>query len=607
MGIQFGGNNTVISNNLIDNFNLVKNDGGGIYTHVGTGSAMTGQKITYNIVLNGKGFDEGCRVKEAFAHGIYLDERVENVTVSNNTVGHCTVSGIYLHNSHELVVNNNILFDNGSNDADIGGQILLIHDSLSPDDPIRNVSMNNNVFFAKSTSQKVLVFSTRDSDIASFGTADNNYYAKPIDNSYIAKTWDQGWNSISTNRSLSNWQSFTGQDKNSSISPISITDVNKIRFEYNASSSNKVVSLDGSYIDVKGTRYSGSITLLPYTSAVLMLDPNPSAPPASPVYVSSAIEAGAPSVIEMTYNLTLANIVPAASAFSVQVNSAARSVSSVSISGTKVLLTLSSPVAYGNTITVAYTKPSANPIQTSAGGQAASLSSQTVTNRVAAPTAPAVPVYVSSAIENAAPSIIEMTYNLTLANIVPAASAFSVQVNSAAGSVSSVSISGTKVLLTLSSPVAYGNTVTVAYTKPSTNPIQTSAGGQAATLSSQTVTNRVAAPPAPAVPAYVSSAIENAAPSIIEMTYNLTLANIVPAVSAFSVQVNSAARSVSSVSISGTKVLLTLSSPVAYGNTVTVAYTKPSANPIQTSAGGQAASLTSQTVTNRVVLHLLLS
>ena len=601
MGIIFSGNNTAISNNLINNFNLVKNDGGGIYTHIGSDTPKTGQKITGNIILNGKGYDQGCTPVEAFAHGIYLDERVSNVNVSNNTLAHCSVSGIYIHNSHELVIENNTSYDNGSNDADIGGQMLFVHDSYSPNDPIRNVSMNGNIFFARSLPQKVLVFSSRTTDIASFGTASNNCYAKPLDNSVIAKTWEGGWNVKSVNRSLSNWQSFTGQDRNSYISPLTFSDPSKIRFEYNASTSNRVVSLNGSYIDVKGTKYDGSITLAPYTSAVLMVDPNPSAPPAVPAYVSSEIKDGAPSILEMTYNLSLANIVPAASSFSVQVNSAARSVSSVSVSGTKVLLTLSSPVAYGNTVTVAYNKPSTNPLQTPAGGQAASLSAQSVTNRIAAPPAPAVPVYVSSEIKDGAPSILEMTYNLSLANIVPAASSFSVQVNSAARSVSSVSVSGTKVLLTLSSPVAYGNTVTVAYNKPSTNPLQTPAGGQAASLSAQSVTNRIAAPPPPpAVPVYVSSEIKNGAPSVIEMSYNLSLASIIPAASAFTVRVNSTARSVSSVSVSGTKVMLTLSSPAAYGNTVTVAYTKPSTNPLQTSAGGQAATISAQSVTNRI-------
>jgi uncharacterized repeat protein (TIGR02059 family) len=600
MGIIFNGNNTIISNNLINQFNLVKNDGGGIYTHIGSDTPKTGQKITGNIILNGKGYDQGCIPVEAFAHGIYLDERVSNVIVSNNTLAHCSVSGIYIHNSHELVIENNTSYDNGSNDADIGGQMLFVHDSYSPNDPIRNISMNGNIFLARTLPQKVLVFSSRTTDISSFGTASNNCYAKPLDNSVIAKTWEGGWNVKSVNRSLSNWQSFTGQDRNSYISPITFSDPNKIRFEYNASTSNKVVSLDGNYVDVKGTKYDGSITLAPYSSAVLMVDPNPSAPPAVPAYVSSEIKDGAPSILEMTYNLSLANIVPAASSFSVQVNSAARSVSSVSVSGTKVLLTLSSPVAYGNTVTVAYNKPSTNPLQTAAGGQAATISAQSVTNRIAAPPPPPVPAYVGSEIKDGAPSVIEMSYNLSLATIVPAASAFSVQVNSTARSVSSVSVSGTKVLLTLSSPVAYGNTVTVAYNKPSTNPLQTAAGGQAATISAQSVTNRIAAPPPPPAPVYVSSVVENTAPSVIEITYNLALANIVPAVSAFTVQVNSTTRSISTVSVSGTKVLLSLAIPVAYGNTVTVAYTKPSTNPLQTAAGGQAATISAQSVTNRI-------
>jgi uncharacterized repeat protein (TIGR02059 family) len=601
IGIHFHGNNTVITQNLVNTFNLIKNDGGGIYTYTGTGTACTGRKVTNNIVLNGKGYGKGVANNQENAHGIYIDDRTSSVVLTDNTVAHCNSSGMYIHNAHELEINRNTLFDNGSGNDNYGSQILFIHDSYSPNDPIRNVTMNNNIFFARYKTQVVLAFCTNSNDISSFGSANYNCYARPLDNSSVARTWSSGWNSASVNRSLSNWQSFTGQDRNSYISPLTFSDPSKIRFEYNASTSNRVVSLNGSYIDVKGTKYDGSITLAPYTSAVLMVDPNPSAPPAVPAYVSSEIKDGAPSILEMTYNLSLANIVPAASSFSVQVNSAARSVSSVSVSGTKVLLTLSSPVAYGNTVTVAYNKPSTNPLQTPAGGQAASLSAQSVTNRIAAPPAPAVPVYVSSEIKDGAPSILEMTYNLSLANIVPAASSFSVQVNSAARSVSSVSVSGTKVLLTLSSPVAYGNTVTVAYNKPSTNPLQTPAGGQAASLSAQSVTNRIAAPPPPpAVPVYVSSEIKNGAPSVIEMSYNLSLASIIPAASAFTVRVNSTARSVSSVSVSGTKVMLTLSSPAAYGNTVTVAYTKPSTNPLQTAAGGQAATISAQSVTNRI-------
>jgi uncharacterized repeat protein (TIGR02059 family) len=160
-----------------------------------------------------------------------------------------------------------------------------------------------------------------------------------------------------------------------------------------------------------------------------------------------------------------------------------------------------------------------------------------------------------------------------------------------------VFVSGTKVLLNLASPVVYGDAVTVAYTKPATNPLQTAIGGQVAPISVQKVTNNVAT----VNPVYVSSIIENATPSRLDMTYNLTLANIVPAPSSFTVLVNSSAITVNSVAVSGTKVLLTLTSPVVYGDVVTVAYAKPVSDPLQTSAGGQAASIPVQEVTNNCI------
>ncbi|MFZ0282355.1 MAG: SwmB domain-containing protein, partial [Bacteroidales bacterium] len=207
---------------------------------------------------------------------------------------------------------------------------------------------------------------------------------------------------------------------------------------------------------------------------------------------------------------------------------------------------------------------------------------------------PPAPVYVSSAIENATPSVLEIVYSLSLAAAVPSSSAFAVRVNSVARNINSVAVSGTKVLLTLASPVVNKDVVTVAYTKPATNPLQTAAGGQAATLSAQSVLNKVN--PVIVNPAFVSAAIANATPARIDIVYSLSLASVVPAASAFAVKVNSVARTVNSVSVSGTSVLLTLASPVVNGDVVTVAYTKPSTNPLQTSAGGQAATLSAQSV-----------
>ena len=211
----------------------------------------------------------------------------------------------------------------------------------------------------------------------------------------------------------------------------------------------------------------------------------------TPVFVNAVIQNATPTKLEMTYSLTLAGIIPSPTAFTVRVNSVTRTVSSVAVSGTKVTLTLASPVVYGDAVTVAYTKPSANPLQTPDGGQAETLAARNVTNNVAA----SIPVFTSAVIQNATPAKLEMTYSLTLAGIIPATTAFTVRVNTMTRTVSSVAISGTKVTLTLASPVVFGDAVTVAYTKPSVNPLQASDGGQAATISSQNVINNCSETP----------------------------------------------------------------------------------------------------------------
>ncbi|MGD0754898.1 MAG: Ig-like domain-containing protein [Bacteroidales bacterium] len=102
-------------------------------------------------------------------------------------------------------------------------------------------------------------------------------------------------------------------------------------------------------------------------------------------------------------------------------------------------------------------------------------------------------------------------------------------------------------------------------------------------------------------PYYVSSVVEDSTPAMLEMTYNLSLTNIVPANSAFNVQVNHVNRIINSIAIVGSKVRLTLASPVGYGDIITVAYTKPANNPLQTASGYQAASFTAQPVINNCI------
>ena len=90
-----------------------------------------------------------------------------------------------------------------------------------------------------------------------------------------------------------------------------------------------------------------------------------------------------------------------------------------------------------------------------------------------------------------------LTYNEALdTSSEPATSAYSVSVAGGTGvAPSSVDVSGMTVTLTLGTAVTAGQTVTVTYTVPPSNPVQDAAGNDVAALTNESVTNNTNAPP----------------------------------------------------------------------------------------------------------------
>ncbi|HSV09393.1 MAG TPA: PA14 domain-containing protein, partial [Hanamia sp.] len=267
-GIQFSGNNIQIRNNFVNHSNMQRDDGGGIYTGY---KDQTGKIIDGNIVLNSIGnANGGGPGTQPAAYGIFIDGFGTNVSITNNTVANCSSAGINLHDAQNIIVDNNTGYNNGTPGNWANGNFFVQADADQFSGYVRNNKVTNNIFFAKNAGQSSLNYyadPNGDNNATSFGTFDNNYYAKPI-NSATAITSAQ--NIANANMSLSNWQALIGGDANSKESPKSITDVNDLRFEYNATNQSKTVSLDANYIDVKGNNYNGSITLAPYSSAVLI-------------------------------------------------------------------------------------------------------------------------------------------------------------------------------------------------------------------------------------------------------------------------------------------------------------------------------------------------
>jgi hypothetical protein len=104
------------------------------------------------------------------------------------------------------------------------------------------------------------------------------------------------------------------------------------------------------------------------------------------------------------------------------------------------------------------------------------------------------PTFSSAQVANATPTQIVITMSEALANSVPATSAFSV---SGGKTVSGVAVSGSTVTVTVTPAYAYGDTITVSYTQPGTNPrIQDASGNATASFGPSSVTNNINAPAA---------------------------------------------------------------------------------------------------------------
>jgi len=263
IGIRFRGMNTIVKNNFVNHSCLIKDDGGGIYTW----GAEKGRQITGNIILNSIGNADGTNQPTNFlAHGIHLDGGTEFVTVSGNTLSGCRGVGIFVQQSTNIIINGNTSYNNGFPGNWMKGAIML---QATASAPIENISLKNNIFFAETLKQLALFYytpSTNANDLLQFGTADSNYYARPLDDddSIIFTQTGLGNNYYNP----SNWNSYMGQDAQGS--PKSITSPDNLLFEYNASTSSTKIALNANYIDVTGKTYNGTITLAPYTSAVLI-------------------------------------------------------------------------------------------------------------------------------------------------------------------------------------------------------------------------------------------------------------------------------------------------------------------------------------------------
>ena len=148
VGIRWDGHGTVIKNNFVNTTNYIKDDGGGIYCYPNqlgpVAQTYTQRTVRDNIVINSIGAIAGGTPSSNASEGmgIYADGTSPNIDFINNTIANCRL-GLFLNNSHEVNVTGNTIYDCAR------GLYLINYGSV----PISNISINDNIFVAKTGSQ----------------------------------------------------------------------------------------------------------------------------------------------------------------------------------------------------------------------------------------------------------------------------------------------------------------------------------------------------------------------------------------------------------------------------------------------------------------------
>lgn len=253
--VSFQKNNNRIDSNYIDTFCTVKDDGGGIYHG---GNPVTGSIVADNIVMNGVGRPQGTPDPENRAHAYYIDDGGNGSTWLRNTGAHCGDAGLFTHNGFDLVIQNNTFFD-----CKVSSIRHYDEKSLSA-----NIVQTGNIFFAKTSTEMCLVSSGGTKEPKTFySSSNNNHWCRPIAET---QTISQ---SAPTSHSftLAQWKTFSGLDASSTVTPVTVTNVNDIRFETNQTNSTASISLSGNnYTDALGAGYSGTLNLPAWQSRVLI-------------------------------------------------------------------------------------------------------------------------------------------------------------------------------------------------------------------------------------------------------------------------------------------------------------------------------------------------
>jgi hypothetical protein len=206
-----------------------------------------GTVVRSNIIVNGIGQSYG-NVWVNTSSGIYLDQSTNNLTIDSNTIYNCDANAMSIGMADINIITNNNIYNGIGNGMTINGDNTYISATGN--------QINGNAIYSSSSSWPVMYRYGG----TNMGVIDNNYYSGVSENT--------NFNYSGTLGSLYKWQSLTGIDINSKVTP-SLLLSNVASLVYNPTFNDSTITFSGRKISLRGVTYAGSITLHPFQSAIL--------------------------------------------------------------------------------------------------------------------------------------------------------------------------------------------------------------------------------------------------------------------------------------------------------------------------------------------------
>jgi hypothetical protein len=319
-------------------------------------------------------------------HAIILESNIENVIIKYNRISNCAI-GIY----HTPRAGNHIqdyeisynIFENCGRDLDDHYYSAIRFGEQEDNWTIKNFDIFNNVFYANETQNPWYGVAFNGFESALNINIINNIFMN-FESSYFVSNRASKINilniknNILYNNGNSNNISLTGTPKQYTYSANIIDDPDFNLFNnYHILESSPAFSaglpIKGTTIDFDGNPIGDPPNIGCFETIAEL---------ANPVIINAVVGQDFPTILEMTFDIILDNVIPDTSAFNVRINFEDRFVNSVIIDKNIVYLKLQSAVDKDDLIIISYSKPSINPLQSKVGKEVASINYSLVTRKV---------------------------------------------------------------------------------------------------------------------------------------------------------------------------------------------------------------------------------